>query len=156
MTRISSKRTWFLKRVFPVLWFGVLAIVLAVGLVAGLPRTQMGFIAMPLLMMAVGAFVMKKFIFDLADEVFDCGDALLVRKAGKEERIALSNIINVGMSVATNPPRLTLRLDKPGRFGNEVVFSPETPMRLDPFAKNRIAEDLMVRVDRARVDRARR
>ncbi|MGZ5651874.1 MAG: hypothetical protein ACXWG8_16235 [Usitatibacter sp.] len=156
MTRISSKRTWFLKRVFPVLWFGVLAIVLAVGLVAGLPRTQMGFIAMPLLMMAVGVFVMKKFIYDLADEVFDCGDALLVRKAGKEERIALSNIINVGMSVATNPPRLTLRLDKPGRFGNEVVFSPETPMRLDPFAKNRIAEDLMVRVDRARVDRARR
>ena len=156
MTRISSKRTWFLKKMFPVLWFGILAFTVSVGLFAGMPRAHLEFFAVPVLMGVIGYVVMRKFVWDLADEVFDCGDALLVRKAGKEERIALSNIINVSMSVGTNPPRLTLRLDKPGRFGSEVVFSPETPMRLNPFAKNRIAEDLIVRVDRARVDRARR
>ena len=156
MTRISSKRTWFLKKAFPVLWFGILAVTLAVGLFAGMQRVDLAFFAVPLLMAVVGFVVMRKFVWDLADEVFDCGDALLVRKGDREERISLSNIINVSMTVAVNPPRLTLRLDKPGRFGNEVVFSPETRFGLNPFAKNRIAEDLIVRADRARVDRARR
>jgi hypothetical protein len=89
------------------------------------------------------------------DEVYDCGDSLLIRNRGKEERINLSNIINVNVSSNTNPRRITLRLDKPGRLGNEIAFSPESRgFNINPFAKNEIGEDLIVRVDRARVTRA--
>jgi hypothetical protein len=96
---------------------------------------------------------MKKLVWDLADEVYDCGDFLLVRKRDEEDRVPLSNVMNVNASTYVNPPRITLRLVTPGRFGNEIAFSPIAGFRLNPFAKNKIAEDLIVRVDRARSKR---
>jgi hypothetical protein len=59
-------------------------------------------------------------------------------------------VINVSASMFVNPPRITLQLAQPGRFGDEVAFSPRTRTRLNPFARNEIAEDLIQRVDRAR------
>jgi hypothetical protein len=94
--------------------------------------------------------VMRKLVWDLVDEVYDCGDFLLVRNAGKEDRVALSNIMNLSAATMTNPPRVTLRLSTAGKFGNEIVFSPIKPISLNPFARNRIFEDLIVRVDQAR------
>jgi len=93
---------------------------------------------------------MRKLVWDLVDEVYDGGDYLLVRNGGKEDRVALSNIMNVSASTMTNPPRVTLRLSTPGRFGDEIVFSPIKPITLNLFARNKIADDLIVRVDRAR------
>jgi hypothetical protein len=93
-------------------------------------------------------------MWDLADEVHDCGDSLLIRKGSNEEHIPLSNIMNVSVSTNMNPPRITLRLVKPGRLGSEISFSPPSRLSFNPFAKNPVAEDLMVRVDQARVKRA--
>jgi hypothetical protein len=39
-------------------------------------------------------FTMKKLVFDLADEVVDLGDALLVKNGNQEDRNALSATIN--------------------------------------------------------------
>jgi len=52
-----------------------------------------------------------------------------------------------------NPPRVTLRLVKAGRFGSEVTFTPPMRFRFNPFAKPPIVEELIVRVDRARRER---
>ncbi|MGH8123455.1 MAG: hypothetical protein ACREPT_11870, partial [Rudaea sp.] len=50
-----------------------------------------------------------------------------------------------------NPPRLTLRLRKPGPLGDEVAFIPKSSgFRLNPFRRNEIAESLIRRVDQAR------
>ena len=62
--------------------------------------------------------------------------------------------MNVSASTMVNPPRVTLRLVQPGKFGSEVVFSPKTGFTLNPFAKSEVAEDLIERVDRARRYRA--
>jgi hypothetical protein len=97
---------------------------------------------------------MKKLVWDLMDEVHDCGDSLLIRNGSEEEIIPLSNIMNVSASTNTNPPRITLRLVRPGRFGTDVAFSPQSRMSFNPFAKNLVAEDLIVRVDQARLRRA--
>jgi hypothetical protein len=67
--------------------------------------------------------------------------------------LPFSNIMNVSMSTSLNPPRLSLRLVRPRQLGPEIVFSPVRPFSLNPFARNPIAEDLMVRVDRARSKR---
>lgn len=91
---------------------------------------------------------------DLADEVYDCGDSLLIRNRSKEDTIALSNIMNVSASTYMNPPRVTLRLVTPSKFGSEVAFSPIVGFTLNPFAKNRVTENLIVRVDQARSRRA--
>lgn len=112
------------------------------------------FILGPLAMMAFGYFLFRKLFWSLVDEVYDCGDSILVRNKGREERISLSNVINVSESSLTNPPRIELRLDKPGRFGNEIAFSPEVPWGINPFARSKVGEDLIVRVDQARRKRA--
>jgi len=112
------------------------------------------FVFGPAIMAVFGYLLMKKLVWDLVDEVYDCGDFLLVRNRGNEERVQLSNIMNVSASILVNPPRITLRLANPGKFGSEVAFSPVIGFTLNPFAKSVVAEDLIMRVDRARSKRS--
>jgi hypothetical protein len=150
MQRISSRGTFINKRVFPVVWFGFLAVFFTAPMLGRGPRGDVpfGFLVVPIFMGIFGYFLMKKMVFDLADEVFDDGNSLVVRIGGEEERIPLSEIINVSYSSMANPSRVTLTLRTPGRFGKEVSFSP--PQRFLPFAKSPIVADLIERVDAAR------
>ena len=156
MRLISSRWTFFYKRVFPLFWFGFLALFAAA---AWLGRHEQAgfdpvFLLAPAAMTVFGYFLLRALVFDLADEVLDAGDALIVRKAGEEARIALADIVNVDSSILVNPPRITLTLRTPCRFGRKVVFSPPPNRRLwAPFAPNPIAEELVERVDRARMVR---
>lgn len=156
MRQISSRWTYFHKRIFPLLWFGFLALFVVVVLLA--PRGQDPFepvfLLGPVAMAVFGYFLMRSLIFDLVDEVVDAGDALIVRKAGEEARIALADIVNVDSTTLVNPPRITLTLRTPCRFGRKVAFLPPPHRRLwAPFAPNPIAEELVERVDRARLAR---
>src|SRR5215467_303787 len=151
MRRISSKATFWYKWIFPLIWFGFLAVFAAVGLVAGSGNNRpfpIFVLIMPFLMAVVGYFIMKKLVFDLVDEVWDDGAALIVKDKGREDRVALSNIMNVSYSPLINPPRVTLMLRQPSNFGTEITFS--APARFVPFAKSPVIEDLIRRVDAAR------
>ena len=154
MTRISSKWTAYYKTGLPVLWFGILAVFFAATVFGGTPRPAPMFLAIPLVMAAFFFLLMKKLVWDLVDEVYDCGDALLVKNRGEEVLVRLSNIMNVSASTLQNPPRITLRLINPCTFGTEIAFSPIIKFRLNPFAKNRVAEDLILRVHQAKGGRA--
>jgi len=151
MRRISSRTTFWYKRVFPIVWFGVLALFITVGVFSsafGNGTQLVPFIVMPAVMAVIGYVIMKKVVFDLVDEVWDDGAALIVRDKGREDRIALSNIMNVSYSPLMNPPRVTLMLRQPSNFGSEITFS--APIRFAPFAKSPVIEDLIRRVDAAR------
>jgi hypothetical protein len=150
MQRISSRGTFVSKRVFPLIWFGFLALMVIAPLLGKKPRggLPVGFLIMPIIMAAFGYFIMKKLVFDLADEVFDDGDALIVRFGSEQERIPLSQIMNISYSYMTNPSRITLTLRAPGRFGKEITFSP--PQTFLPFVKSPIVADLIERTDQAR------
>jgi hypothetical protein len=150
MQRISSRTTFFNKRVFPLIWFGFVVILLIAPLLGQKPKGGFPFVFLivPVCMGLFGYFLMKKLVFDLADEVFDDGDSLVVRFGSEEERIPLSEISNISYSHMTNPPRVTLTLRTPGRFGKEVTFSP--PQSLIPFKKNKIVAELIDRIDAAR------
>jgi hypothetical protein len=146
--------TFVHKRIFPVLWFGFLAFFMAAPFLAPLfggssTGSPIGFVLMPALMMVIGYFIMKKLIFNLADEVLDAGDALVIRNGHIEERIPLSEITNVGYSQFVNPPRVTLSLRSPGQFGDQVTFC--APASLSPFSRNPIIGELIKRVDAARM-----
>lgn len=150
MKKISSRSLFITKKVFPLLWFGILALVLITGIWSKAYYSNPMFMVAPGIMVVFGYFLMKKLVWDLVDEVYDYGDYLLVKNRGQEERVALSNIMNVSATTMVNPPRITLRLVKPGRFGPEIAFSPITPLSLNPFAKNAVAEELIVRTYEAR------
>ena len=155
MNPISSKSLFITKKVFPLLWFGFLAFFIGNSIMDGAYVKAPMFLVIPSVMAVFGFFLMKKIVWDLADQVYDGGDFLLVRKSGVEDRVPLSNIMNVSASTNMNPPRITLRLVRPGKFGPEISFSPAAPFTLNPFAKNPVAEDLIVRADKARSNRAR-
>jgi hypothetical protein len=154
MKRISSRFLFLSKKVFPLIWFGFLAQFVLVAFFRGGDAMPLPILIVPCVMAIFGYFLMKKLVWDLADEVWDCGDHLLVKNRGSEERIYLSDIMNVSASTLMNPPRITLRLVRPSQFGTEISFSPASPFSLNLFAKNAVAEDLIVRVDKARVTRA--
>lgn len=143
MKRISSRLTFVHKRVFPVFWFGFLSLFTLVSILGAIAKPESQFIpliVMPLFMMGFGYFLFKKMIFDLMDEVHDCGETLLIRNSNQEDHIALTNIVNVSYSQFVNPPRVTLLLRENCRFGNEVSFSPPMFLRPDPFAKSPLIE----------------
>jgi hypothetical protein len=151
MRRISSRATFWYKRVFPIIWFGGLAAFTVLGLLInmrGYRPERLPFVILPVVMAALGYVFMKKLVFDLVDEVWDDGSALIVRNKGQDDRIALSNIINVSYSPLINPPLVTLMLRQPSVFGTEVTFS--APLRFMPFTKSPLLEDLIRRVDAAR------
>ena len=108
MKKISSN-IFFYKRIFPIFWFGFLGIFVLITLFANPAGRSLplAFFVMPIIMAVFGYVLMKKIVFDLADEVTDCGDFLVVRFADIQERIALSNIMNISYSVMMNPPRVT-------------------------------------------------
>src|SRR5437773_12231802 len=110
MNQISSRATFYYKKAFPALWFGFIAIFIVTTLLGGAVEKDFMFLVMPCIMAAFGFFFFKKLLWDLADEVYDGGDFLVIRYRGEEENVPLSNIMNVSASTMVNPPRVTLRL----------------------------------------------
>jgi hypothetical protein len=151
MTLISSRATAFYKRGFPVLWFGVLIALIFLPLIVGFQTGQSAqpmFFVVPIAMMAIGYYAFKRIIFTLVDQVYDLGDALLVRNGAEEERIALIDITNVGYSPMMNPPQVTLSLRQPSVFGAKVTFC--APIRFVAFGSSPMVDELIQRVDAAR------
>ena len=150
MKKLTSRATFFQKKVFPVIWFGMLGLFVCGALVTGAAERGLGvlFVLVPVSMAAVGYFIMKKFVFDLIDEVYDEGETLLFREGGKEVRVSLGDIKNVSYSPMMNPPRVTLSIRYTTELGDELSFSP--PASFIPFRKNRDIEELIDRIDSAR------
>jgi len=151
MRRISSKWTFFYKRISPVIFFGFLVVFIGIALLANL-RSNSALDNIPFLIVAIVMtvvfFISKKLIFDLVDEVWEDGETLVGRNSGQEQRIALADIKNVNYSPLISPPRVTLSLRRPTVFGDEVTFC--APVRMVPLAPSPVINDLIERVDRAR------
>jgi hypothetical protein len=151
MQTISSSRTFFFKRVFPTIWFGFLAFFFITALGSGGFAQSPMFLGMPVIMGVFGYFLMRHLVFDLADEVLDAGDHLVVRNAGREIQVRIADIINVSTALAQNPPRVMLTLAAPSDFGSEIAFMVKKDFSLNPFSRKcAVAEDLIRRVDAAR------
>jgi hypothetical protein len=148
---MSSKMTFFYKRIFPVIWFGFLAVFFVGALFQGLAAQSIAilpFLIVPVVMAVIGYQFMKRMAFNLVDEVVDLGDALLVRSAGQEERVALADIKNVNFFHYMSAPQVTLSLRRPSVFGDSIVFC--APLRLLPLSQNPAIEKLIDRIDAAR------
>jgi hypothetical protein len=150
MKKLTSKATFFHKRIFPTIWFGFLGVFLCVSLFSGVAGRgpEILFLIGPVCMAVFGYFLMKKLVWDLIDEVYDDGSTLLFRNGGREVRVGLRDIKNVSYSTITNPPRVTLSIRYKTDLGDELSFSP--PASWIPFKKNKDIEELIDRIDRAR------
>jgi len=150
MRQLSSQLTFFYKRVFPILWFGIIAVVLGVLISITLAGGQFPLpsLIIPVLMAGFGYYLFKKLFFNLVDEVWDDGDALIVKNGREEERIGFTDIMNVSYTVLVNPPRVTVLLRRPSSFGKEISFLP--PMRFLRILPNPLITELIERIDAKR------
>jgi hypothetical protein len=150
MKKISGRSTFYYKRVLPVMLFGLPVFFLYVTFsVPHGPPPLLGLLPM-LVLVPIFYLMLRKLVWDLADEVWDGGDHLVVKIGTDSETVPLSNIMNVSASTLVNPPRITLRLVNPGRFGQEISFSPPRNSIFNPFARNAVADDLIERVHLAK------
>lgn len=140
-----------MKWVFPVIWFGILVTVFVIGRFSGQDRNEPQTWLILGIMLVGGLVLFRMLLWDLADEVQDCGSYLTIRRGSVQEGVELSNITDVRMSEFSNPRRLTLRLRTPGPFGDRIVFILKSSFRLNPFVRSAVAEDLIQRIDRIRV-----
>jgi hypothetical protein len=149
MKKISTpySTSW---RILPYTLFGFLGFFLLLMIKSGALEKSPIMLALPCVMAAIGYFSMRQNYANLADEVYDCGDCLLVQKGGEEDRVPLSNIINVNFTFNRSGARITLTLEKPGKFGAEITFIPPPQIYTNPLPKNEIAADLVTRAGQAR------
>jgi hypothetical protein len=148
MRQISSKLTFLYKRVFPAVWFGVLALFVGIVLIvcsAAERWPPLPFLLVPAAIALFGYLVMDKLVFDLVDEVLDDKDGLIIKNHGQQERVDLHDIVKVGFTRFVNPPRVTLSLKRPGSFGSQVSFCP--PVWSSLFAPSPIARELSQRIE---------
>ncbi|MEL6823928.1 MAG: hypothetical protein AAFP70_19405 [Calditrichota bacterium] len=139
--------TFFVKILFPALWFGfsiVMAIIiLSFGDIATVwPR------ALPSLAMMVGGFFLfRKLYWNLADEVIDHGDLLQIRKGNISQEIALQDIINIDYDMTQS--HVTLNTREAGPLGKAVKF--QAPIfKSGFFSRSPYVDELIERVDDAR------
>ena len=71
-----------------------------------------------------------------------------MRSGGREERIALADIMNVNYLPYGNPSQVSLSLRRPSVFGDTIVFC--GPTRFMPLSSDPIIEKLVHRIDAAR------
>ena len=105
---------------------------------------------MGLLFIVVFAIAYRFRIWPLADEVFDGGDHLLVRRRGEEQRVRFEDIADLSLSRSGKSHRMTVELKSPGRFGEKIVFLPHKHLSFNPFAQDPLEKELLARVAAAR------
>ncbi|MCX6951461.1 MAG: hypothetical protein NTV51_04640 [Verrucomicrobia bacterium] len=149
MRRLSSTDTKFFKRVLPKVAYG-LALVVAV--VAAIWMLREGrfvgkLVFVPVGIAAVGLLIGGLFC-DLVDEVWDDGDALVVRDAGVERRIPFSAIREVDHSSLQNPPTITLTLGEHTLFATSITFMVDTDQVRFFGPRSRVFDEIRSRIAR--------
>lgn len=157
MHRISSRWTFFHKRISP-----VFSLVIFAGLFMDFlwlnPKGaslwmlfSFGILIAMIIFQISGFFSKKKSVFRLADEVWEAEDHLVVKNKGTEEKILFSDIQHVQYVTATRPSRITLTLDTAGQLGRKITFAPLVQFKfLSIFENHPIATELIDKITLAR------
>jgi hypothetical protein len=153
MKKISTN-PFFYKRIFPFI-FTLPFLVFAFLPFAAIKHPPPPFIVLfPCLPWLVILVLWWNLYYPLADEVLDCGDALLIKMKGQEFSVPLANIINVNTTLMMSPPIVLLRLRTEGRFGRDITFLPirRRQFRLwQVWTRNELLDELIDRIDAQRL-----
>jgi hypothetical protein len=117
-----SSSPYFYKKIVPVLF--LLGCVYVVGDAVRSGESPL-FIAGTVVVLTIGLGATRLTTNDLADEVLDGGDHLVVRLGRRRELLLLRDIALVKKSrLGLTPRRVELLLTEPGAFGLVIAFIP--------------------------------
>lgn len=134
-----SSSPYFFKKIVPVLWLLGCIYVVADAVRSGESPL---FIAGTVVVLTLGFAATRQTTGDLADEVLDGGDHLVVRFGERREPLLLRNVGLVKKSRLAR--RVELVLIEPGTFGPVIAFMPRGS--LGTAVMNTVVEDLERRV----------
>jgi len=148
MKLISSKLTFFIKNILPLL---LCAWVLGIGIFAYIDTKNLAALfiaAIP----AISAVILGKiYLHPLMDEVYDCDDSLLMKRGDESETIPFMEIVNI--SYDPRYKTLMVRLRNKSKFGDNPAFIPV--LKIHMSEKNETFEDLIAKVDSVRLSHYR-
>jgi predicted membrane metal-binding protein len=138
------------KKVLPTILIGSAVSGFAVMLLCRDVRTSPWFLIIIAFLLLLGLLVWKT-ASQYADAVIDAGDHLVIRRGRVEDRVQLSDIVEVRGRGPAKRSDIALHLRKPGKFGREVLFLAALGSRNFASAPNDAVENLRRRVGRAKV-----
>lgn len=146
--RVHSRVTFWIKTIVPSFYVAACLLLTVRALWDGWQDgVSSGFALVPLAVLSAGMIVFYRFVFTLADEVWDVGSALRIRRGSVTEIIALGDIVEVKESFTTKPKTVTIVLKAPSRLGSRVKLVPP----YEGFrVKSRWAKDIRTRIRAAR------
>lgn len=128
MYKLSADSTSLYKKLFPFSMYVVLAAFYALCMVAmyQIGEFDIWFFLVPVGLAALAYFLLQDGMIGLADDVFDCGEYLLVRSKGKEIRVDLEDVVKFEYSYRTQPQLICLTYKKSENSYRTVKFTPPT------------------------------
>jgi hypothetical protein len=153
MRQISHRGISVRKRLLPAAWFTFLAAFLALtaSVMISSGTLVLPLLLVPVTMAVLGYFLIKHLLLDLVDEVWDAGDALIIKNGGAEETVPVTDVLRLAYSTTNYPTRITLTLRRPCRFGSELAFA--APVHHFSFRRSPVIDELIRRIDAARGSR---
>lgn len=148
MKRLSSRVTLIYKWVLPAAWLLALLVAAAFAAFNGHWPDNLPTFGLVMVLAASSYFAFDRMFWDMADLVWDRGDRLLVKHHGIQSVVVLSNIEAVTGLRLGRLRRVTLQLGQPVDGRKSLVFM--TPRPLNPYAADRVREDLEQRARDAR------
>jgi len=79
----------------------------------------------PLAVLIIISWLYVKFVWNLADEVFDEGDAFLIKRGKIAERVFLSEILFLNNRIYDRVPKIGIETMKSFEFGFKIYFVPD-------------------------------
>jgi hypothetical protein len=144
MNRVSSSYLFISKKVLPAIWFGFIGV--ALTLVLYFQPEQILLAVVQLLIVAGITFsCFKVFVFDLADEVYDTGNSLIIRFGQKAETISYDQIKSITYFPSEWVSRAIISVKGDCSLGKEIPFCPRWSC-FDVF-KNKVVQDLNERIE---------
>lgn len=144
---LSSRLTFFYKRVFPAVWIiavGIVTLLLWICDYKGASLFKWFF-----LICLFGGSIYLRWFSDRLKAVSLQGEQLVVSDYRTEETIPFHQIDEVTETRIWNPKLIKLRLNRPGRWGDEIVFI--APLRLQfIFSNHPLARELRDMISKTR------
>jgi hypothetical protein len=144
--RISSKLSFVVSRIWPLLWFGFFFVFLIYPQFKRDPSFSNSVLQMYLLF-AVAALSLSVYQYrNMASEVLDDGNSLWVKKSGRMIEVPLSTILSVSMSRLSNAGIVIVNLKGPSDLGTSFRFMLPAAFTPGRFAYRPEYEALLIRV----------
>ncbi len=126
MIKISSDVATSLSKAYLILPLAVLLLILVVTISGALQGRTDSMVALIIVIPLFVLFVCygKKFIWSLADEVYDDGDALVVNRGRLQKRILLADIEDLIDRTFTRTPVIIIKFIAECEFGDGIGFMP--------------------------------